>query len=145
MLGKIWGKIVTFIRNLLGKKPTPPPPSPKPPTPQPALSDSEYETQFLEILDGVNRGMGRGYIKAYLTNVNKQHLSAWLHRFGERLLETPENHGEIAGRLLSFGNLCDNEIGKIASEIGRKIMEQLPPPPEEEWPVIEAVFLGNGL
>ncbi|MCT7952449.1 tetratricopeptide repeat protein [Ancylothrix sp. C2] len=145
MFRKIWQKILTFIRNLFGKNQTPPPPPAKPKTELPPLTDIEYETQFLETLDGVNRGMGRGYIKAYLTTVNKQHLTAWLQRFGERLLETPENHAEIAGRLLKFGNLCDDEIGQIALKIGQKITGQLPPPPEEEWPVIDAEFRGNGL
>ncbi len=55
----------------------------------PTLTDAEYEAKFMELLEGVNEGWGRGDVAGFLLakRIKDGDLAAWLRRFGSRLLE----------------------------------------------------------
>src|SRR4028118_1659667 len=62
----------------------------------PTLTDAEYEAKFMELLEGVNEGWGRGDVAGFLLakRIKEGGLAAWLRRFGDRLLERA--HGDTA-------------------------------------------------
>ncbi|MEG4272082.1 MULTISPECIES: tetratricopeptide repeat protein [unclassified Microcoleus] len=158
MLNKIWQFLKRLIQRLLGTAPPPPPP---PPAPRPTLTDAEYESKFMEILEGVNAGWSRGDVAGFLIakGLKDGELAAWLRRFGTRLLEG-EHDGtaatdavaslqELAQRLVLLGRIGSGELSEVARQIGREILTRFPLPEVEEEEtkgrVIEAVFVGDGL
>ena len=160
MLNKIWQFIKQLIQRLFGTKPSPTPAQQKPLPP--TLTDAEYEAKFMELLEGVNQGWSRGNVAGFLIakNLKSTELATWLHRFGDRLLETEgsediaavdaiESLQELAQRLLLLSRISDGELGNIAREISREILARFPLPVIEDdgrnGNVIEAVFIGDGL
>lgn len=111
------------------------------------LSDTEYEAIFLQLLEEVNQGFSRGKIKAFfiIKNLKESDLVPWLGRFGERLLATDElseSHQELGQRLLLLGDLGLGELSQIATTLGKEILAKFP---LKINPIIEAIFIGNGL
>ncbi|MCC3428120.1 MAG: hypothetical protein JGK12_30420 [Microcoleus sp. PH2017_01_SCD_O_A] len=159
MLNKIWQFLKQLIQRLLGK--TPPPPAPPPP--RPTLTDAEYESKFMEILEGVNVGWSRGDVAGFLIakRLRDSELAAWLRRFGSRLFEEGGHGGtaptdavaslqELARRLELLGRIRSGELSEVAGDIGREILTRFPLPVVEDdaggyGNVIEAVFVGDGL
>jgi hypothetical protein len=64
MLNKIWQFFKRLIQRLFG---TPTKPSPPGNTAiRPTLTEAEYESKFMEILEGVNAGWSRGDVAGFL-------------------------------------------------------------------------------
>lgn len=57
------------------------------------IIDLEYENLFMELLEEAAQGSSWGEIQGFLiaNNLDKQRLTDWLRRFGERWLEQPAN------------------------------------------------------
>ncbi|TAH29073.1 MAG: hypothetical protein EAZ10_05330, partial [Oscillatoriales cyanobacterium] len=152
-LNKIWQFLKQLIQRLLGK--TPPPPAPPPP--RPTLTDAEYESKFMEILEGVNVGWSRGDVAGFLIakRLRDSELAAWLRRFGTGLFEGEYDDAvaslqELARRLELLGRIRSGELSEVAGDIGREILTRFPLPVVEDdaggyGNVIEAVFVGDGL
>ncbi|MFS8118207.1 MAG: hypothetical protein ACMG55_06900 [Microcoleus sp.] len=157
MLNKIWQFLKQLIQRLLG---TTPPPAP-PPAPRPTLTDAEYESKFMEILEGVNAGWSRGDVAGFLIakRLRDAELAAWLRRFGTGLFEGEHDETaaadavnslqELARRLELLGRIGSGELSQVAGNIGREILTRFPLPVVEDdggyGRVIEAVFVGDGL
>ena len=157
MLNKIWQFLKRLIQRLLGSTPPPAPP----PAPRPTLTDAEYESKFMEILEGVNGGWSRGVVAGFLIakRLRDGELATWLRRFGTGLFEGEHDDTaaadavaslqELARRLGLLGRMGSGELSQVAGDIGRDILTRFPLPVVEDdagyGNVIEAVFVGDGL
>ena len=157
MLNKIWQFLKQLIQRLMGTTPPPPPP----PAPRPTLTDAEYESKFMEILEGVNADWSRGDVAGFLIakRLKDGELAAWLRRFGTGLLEGEYDDTaptdavaslqELARRMGLLGRIGSGELSQVAGNIGREILTRFPLPVVEDdggyGNVIEAVFVGDGL
>ncbi|MCU0546526.1 MAG: hypothetical protein MUE44_30905 [Oscillatoriaceae cyanobacterium Prado104] len=160
MLNKIWQFLKQLFQRLFGAPAQPSPPQGNNPI-HPTLSDAEYESKFMEILEGVNAGWSRGDVAGFLIakRLKDGELTSWLRRFSARLLEGDnlENAAadkvaslqELAQRLVLLSRLRSGELGDVAGEIGQEILTRFPLPEVENdggtGMVIEAVFVGDGL
>jgi CHAT domain-containing protein/Flp pilus assembly protein TadD len=83
---------------------------------------------FSELLEGVNQGWSRGNVVGFLIGkrIDDAELIAWLHRFAENLQATPEQHQELAQRMVLLGEVYGKELGKVAGEIGKRLQAQVP-------------------
>ncbi|MGL5060415.1 MAG: tetratricopeptide repeat protein [Microcoleus sp.] len=160
MLNKIWQFIKRLIQRLFGRPPQPSPTQENTPI-RPTLTDAEYESKFMEILEGVNAGWSRGDVAGFLIakRLKDSELTAWLRRFGENLLADSQGDNtsedavasvqELARRLVLLGRIHTGELGDVSGKIGQKILTRFPLPEIEdnggEGSVIEAVFIGDGL
>ena len=91
------------------------------------LTDAEYESLFLQLLDGVNdEGWSRGRVNAFLdgNNIVKDDLLGWLRRFGERLLTGDGENHQLAVRMVRLSEVGCGELGEVAGEIGRKLLDK---------------------
>ena len=102
------------------------------------MTDAEYEAKFMELLEGVNEGWGRGDVAGFLRakRIKNGDLAAWLRRFGDRLLEG--GHGDtaptdavvslqkLARRWELLGRVAGGELGECAGNVGRKILVEFP-------------------
>ncbi|MDF5720316.1 MAG: hypothetical protein PUP91_07510 [Rhizonema sp. PD37] len=91
------------------------------------LTDTEYETLFLELLAGVNEGWTKGRVKGFLAAkyIREAELLAWLRRFGERLLASNGSNTELAGRMVQLGNLDIGEVGEVAHDTGMRLLRKV--------------------
>jgi hypothetical protein len=91
--------------------------------PQKQWTDAEYESLFLELLEGVNEGWSRGKVKGFLAarNVVEATLLQWLQGFGERLLASDVPNDELAARMVRLAELDVGEVGKVARDIGLEL------------------------
>ena len=159
MLNKILQFFKRLFQRIFG---TPTPSTPPGNTAlRPALTDAEYESKFMEILEGVNAGWSRGDVAGFLIakRLKDGELAAWLRRFGQRLLEGEHDDTaaadavaslqELAQRLVLLGRIASGELSEVAMQIGREILTRFPLPEVEDEDtkgrVIEAVFVGDGL
>jgi len=119
MFGKIWRWLKKWWQQLLGKSP-----QPSPPAKRKHLSDAEFESLFLQLLDRVEEGASWGNIKGFLISrrIDEDELVAWLRRFGSKLLESPETHRELGRRMVQLGKVAGGELGDVAGEIGRELL-----------------------
>jgi tetratricopeptide (TPR) repeat protein len=157
-------KILQFFKRLFQRifgTPTPPTPPPANTAIRPTLTDAEYESKFMEILEGVNVGWSRGDVAGFLIakRLKDGELAAWLRRFRKRLLEGEHDDTaatdavaslqELAQRLVLLGRIGSGELSEVAGEIGREILTRFPLAEVEDdagkGRVIEAVFVGDGL
>ncbi|MBD2185741.1 hypothetical protein, partial [Aerosakkonema funiforme] len=124
------------------------------------LTDADYEVLFVQLLEGVSEGWSRGQVSGFLIGkrIAEAELVRWLPRFGERLLEAPEQHQELARRMVWLGQLRGGELGDVSQRIGRQLQQAQVSPSSESttrdddrsnniWygDVIEADFVGDGL
>ncbi|MEG3981815.1 tetratricopeptide repeat protein [Microcoleus sp. T3B2] len=161
MLNKILQFFKRLIQRLFGTPTKPSPPSENTAI-RPTLTDAEYESKFMEILEGVNAGWSRGDVAGFLIakRLKDGEVAAWLRRFGKRLFEEGGHGGtaptdavaslqELAQRLVLLGRIGSGELSEVARQIGREILTRFPLPEVEEEDtkgrVIEAVFVGDGL
>ncbi|MCL1463620.1 CHAT domain-containing protein [Argonema galeatum] len=126
MLAKIWRWLKKLWQQLLGKPPQPSPRSAGTPgrVEKQRLSDAEFESLFLQLLDRVEEGASRGNIKSFFITkiIDEDELAAWLRRFGSKLLESPETHRKLARRMVQLGKVAGGELGDMAGEIGRELL-----------------------
>jgi len=109
------------------------------------LSETEYETLFLALLE--NPDLTSGRFKGWLIskNLTEAELTAWLRRFGDRLQANPDQHQELAQRLIHFGTIVNGPTAQAALQLGQAIYVPPPTPVPGEWDVIEAIFKGDPL
>lgn len=153
MFRQLWDGLIKFFQQLFGRETSPQ--TLTPPKPRPTLNDVECEAIFMRLLEGVDEGWGRGYVKGFLDSKPLTDIEwiAWLRRFEERLQEAPLEHEELARRMVRLGEIRGEKLGEVTKEIGRRILAQIPQPapsvPSGDgiWTgdVIEAEFKGNGL
>jgi hypothetical protein len=94
----------------------------------PTLTDAEYEAKFMELLEGVNQGWGRGDVAEFLLakRIKDGDLAAWLRRFEARLLAGAQGSTasadavvslqELARRLELLGRVAGRGIGRVRGE-----------------------------
>ncbi len=142
MLDKIWRFLKQLIRRLFGTNPKI---QLTPPQPAPTLTDAEYESKLMELLEGVNQGWGKGGVAEFLSvkQIENGDLAAWLRGFGTRLLagaqgSTEGGHGgtaptdavvslqELARRLELLGRVVGGELSEAAGNVGREILVVFP-------------------
>jgi hypothetical protein len=94
--------------------------------PRKLLTDTEYETLFLELLAGVNQAWSRGRVKGFLAAkcITEAELLAWLRRFGERLLASNAPNTELAAQMVQLGELDIGKVGDMAREIGMQFLRR---------------------
>ncbi len=160
MLNKIWQFLKQLIQRVFGT-PTQSSPQPGNSAIRPTLTDAEYESKFMEILEGMNAGWSRGDVAGFLIakGLKDGELAAWLRRFGVNLLEGDRGDTaatdavaslqELARRLVLLSGIRSGELSEVAGGIGREILIRFPLPEVEDdggkGRVIEAVFVGDGL
>ncbi|MDJ1183451.1 tetratricopeptide repeat protein [Roseofilum casamattae] len=95
---------------------------------EPPLDDSGYEFVFMQLLEGVNQGWEQLQVADYFAKLSHRTTEAgwidWLQRFGDRLLEHPDSHHELASRLLKLGERQPGAIGAKATEVGRALLNK---------------------
>lgn len=138
MFERIWQQLVRWFRRLFGigrtKKATLPPIHQEP---SPPLSDTDLESLFTQLLEGVHQRRGREWAIKWLKNIEHRISSErwleWLKRFGERLLASPAPNNELAARMVQLGELKIGEVGDFASEIGMQLLARNPGEPVWEY------------
>ncbi|WP_414621195.1 tetratricopeptide repeat protein [Calothrix sp. CCY 0018] len=86
------------------------------------LSDAEYESFFLKLLN--DEDWSRGSVKASLdiNNIVESNLVEWLRGFGERLLAGDGKNRELAERMVRLSEVGFGELSQVAGEIGRELL-----------------------
>jgi CHAT domain-containing protein/Tfp pilus assembly protein PilF len=122
MVGQIWKSLVRFFQRLFGLTPEPQPVVSSPQINP--LTPPEYESLFMQLLDGVDQDWSRGRVRGFLMAkcMIEGDLVAWLQGFGRRLLESPEPNLELAQRMVQLGEVGSGEIAEIAQEFGTKLL-----------------------
>ncbi len=128
MLKRLWQWLKRFIQRLLGSKQTLSPLLVKQETREPRkqLTDTEYESLFLQLLAEVNDGLTKGGVKGFLAanRINDANLQEWLRSFGDKLLASSESHHELAARMVQLGELGIGEVSDVTYDIGRRLLER---------------------
>ena len=126
MIKRLWRWFKNFWQRLFGRKQAV---SRKKPDdkvkPRELLTDAEYESLFLQLLDGVNdENWSRGTVKGFLAskNIIEDDFVGWLRRFGERLLAGDGENRELAQRMVRLGEVGFGELSLVAGEIGRQLL-----------------------
>ncbi|NEQ69757.1 MAG: CHAT domain-containing protein [Symploca sp. SIO2D2] len=119
---KLFTKLWRWLKSLF-VRPSPP----KPATPPPELSDLEWENILGKLLEEVVQGKSWGQLQGFLVGkkVDKERLASWLQRFGERWLDQPELHQELAQRLVRLGAVATGELGVVARRLGGDLLVSL--------------------
>jgi CHAT domain-containing protein/Flp pilus assembly protein TadD len=88
------------------------------------LSDGDYESLFIQLLEDVHQGWSRGKIKGFLVakGTTEAQFVAWLQGFGKRLLESSESNEELARCMVQLGEVGCGEVGEIAQDFGNKLL-----------------------
>ncbi|MBD2336933.1 hypothetical protein H6G64_07985 [Calothrix sp. FACHB-156] len=127
MLKRLWRWLKGLIQQLFGRKQTVSPRLTAQETGEirKQLTDTEYESLFLQLLAEVNEeGWSRGRVKGFLdgNRINQGNLAEWLRGFGERLLASATENYELARRMVRLGELGVGEISDVAYGIGRRLL-----------------------
>ncbi|KOP27642.1 hypothetical protein AMR41_03900 [Hapalosiphon sp. MRB220] len=125
MLKQLWRYIKRLIQRLFRKKPSVSIVSEEP-QPAPQLTDAEYESLFLQLLEGVNEGWSRGNVRGFLDGhrISEAGLVGWLRGFGDGLLASDTSHDELAQRMVQLGALDVGELGEVAREIELQLLRR---------------------
>lgn len=122
MIKRLWQWFKNFWQRLFGRN------RPKPDIkvkPRELLTDAEYESLFLQLLDKVNHeSWSRGQVKAFLdwNNIVELDLVEWLRGFGERLLAGDGENHQLAQRMVRLGEVGFGKLSLVADEIGSKLL-----------------------
>lgn len=122
MIKRLWQWFKNFWQRLLARN------APKPDIkvkPRELLTDAEYESLFLQLLDKVNHeSWSRGQVKAFLdgNNIVELDLVEWLRGFGKRLLAGDGENRELAERMVRLNKVGFRELSLVAGEIGRELL-----------------------
>jgi CHAT domain-containing protein/tetratricopeptide (TPR) repeat protein len=117
----------------------------------PTLSDTAYESLFMQLMDGVGDGWDGARVREHLGNRSDDSWFAnWLQRFGrDKLLASPQPNHELARRMVRLGEIGCGKIGEIAGEFGKqRLAKNAEPLAEGEWEflfgsLLERVSLGS--
>ncbi|WP_017720115.1 CHAT domain-containing protein [Kamptonema formosum] len=87
-------------------------------------SDTDCETLFMGLLDGVAEGWDRERAVSYLGERSEDSsLVNWLKRFGrDRLLPERQSHQELARRMVRLKEIGCGELGEVAGELGVRLL-----------------------
>jgi tetratricopeptide (TPR) repeat protein len=88
------------------------------------LTDAEYESLFIKLLEGVHQGWSQGLMQGFLIsqNISEAELVKWLHGFGERVLASSAVNDELALLLVRLGEVASGELEQVARSIGRQLL-----------------------
>jgi CHAT domain-containing protein/Flp pilus assembly protein TadD len=117
----------------------------------PTLSDTAYESLFMQLMDGVGDGWDGARVREHLGNRSDDSWFAnWLQRFGrDTLLASPQPNHELARRMVRLGEIGCGKFGEIAGEFGKqRLAKNAEPLAEGEWEflfgsLLERVSLGE--
>jgi tetratricopeptide (TPR) repeat protein len=124
MIKRLWRWFKNFWQRLFGRN------APKPDIkvkPRELLTDAEYESLFLQLLDKVNHeSWSRGQVKAFLdwNNIVELDLVEWLRGFGERLLAGDGENHELAQPMVRLSEVGFGELSQVAGEIGKELLNK---------------------
>ena len=137
MLGKIWQWLKNLFQQVLSlfgfrKKPQSSWLAGEETSETAAMSDSDYEFLFHQILEGVANGWQEGDIVKYF----EQRLGdrgkpkdwvAWLERFGDKVLSSAAPNEQLAMLMVRFGEVSQTipqigQIGEVSYQIGRQLL-----------------------
>ncbi|TBR61751.1 hypothetical protein B4U84_13555, partial [Westiellopsis prolifica IICB1] len=123
MLKRLWQYFKRFIQRLFLRRRTVSVVSEET-KPAPQRTDAEYESLFLQLLEGVNEGWSRGNVRGFLDGrkISEAGLVGWLRGFGEGLLASDTVHDELARRMVLLGGLDVGVLGEVAREIGMELL-----------------------
>jgi hypothetical protein len=91
----------------------------------PALTDTEYEFLFNQLLEGVASGWQPARIIKFFAQLDdratKEDWIAWLGRFSDKMINSPTPHRQLASRMLRFGEMTESTpairgIGEVAAQ-----------------------------
>ncbi len=96
----------------------------------PALSDTDYEILFSQLLEGVAQGWLADRVQIFFEKLGSrgepEEWVPWLNRFGEKVLASPNPNNELATRMILFAQQAQslrriNKIGDVAQDIAMQI------------------------
>ena len=92
----------------------------------PQLTDGEYESLLMELLQGVNDGWSSGWTREFLTtnNISNFDFVEWLQGFGDRLLGGDGVHEELGRRMVLLGDLGIGELSRVAGDVGVRLLRR---------------------
>lgn len=126
-----------LLADLLGPDSDLPDPADIPP-----LSNEEYRSLWLDVLDGVARGwpQGRIFEKLGIRRYDPW-FSSWLQRYGRSLLRRDPGtiDRDIAKQMVRLGEMGCGDLGEVSKQIGTRLLELsdrdvLTPQPETALP-----------
>lgn len=80
----------------------------------------DYEAVFNQIMEGLAAGWSASQIKACLAGrENDQKFIEWLYRYGKREQIEPA----VAERLVQWGTMDCGVVGKMAQDIGERVLK----------------------
>ncbi|MBO9998767.1 MAG: hypothetical protein J7641_07115 [Cyanobacteria bacterium SID2] len=140
MFKKLWQWIERFWQRLFGTARS------ESPSPEPEvtpLSDAAYERLLSRLLDKVAAGWTQDRVLEEIGDRrDDRFFQSWLHRFGKRLLKSPVPNRELGKRMLQLSEVGCGEIGEIAGQYGRQLLErEFPPLFEAEYEPLFAQLL----
>ncbi|MGB3755453.1 MAG: tetratricopeptide repeat protein [Rivularia sp. (in: cyanobacteria)] len=128
MIKRLWRWFKSFWQRLFGRKEAVSRKKPDDKVKTRELpTDAEYESLFLQLLDGVNdENWSRGTVKGFLAskNIIEGDLIGWLRRFGKNLLATNGKNRELAERMVRLSKVGCGELSQVAGEIGRQLLDK---------------------
>jgi tetratricopeptide (TPR) repeat protein len=95
-----------------------------------ALTDTDYEFLFNQLLEGIAHGWHEGRVLKFFDQLQERGKAkpwvGWLERFGEKVLASPAPNLPLATRMMRFGELAQSfpqlePIGHQAYLIGRQL------------------------
>ncbi|MEA5574241.1 tetratricopeptide repeat protein [Calothrix sp. UHCC 0171] len=94
--------------------------------PRAKLTDTEYESLFIQLLNGVNDGWSLPQVRDFLdrSNIIQADLLVWLQGFSDKLLATDVENDELALRMLKLGKVDIGKLGELASSIGIQLKQR---------------------
>mgnify|MGYP000113431695 CR=1 FL=1 len=144
MLRRIWQRIVQFFRRLFGSSTS----SQSSRTarrkkqaylslmreqrqaePPKSLENADYEFLFMQLLEGVAHGWQQHRVLKFMAELEgrttEEQWVLWLRGFGEKLVVSPTRHQDLAVAMLQLAEVGCGELGEVAGEIGRDLLERL--------------------
>ena len=89
-------------------------------SPRSPLSDLDYENALMAVLEEAEQGKSWGNLQGVLMlrHLSAVQLAQWLKAHSSRWVEQPEQHQELARRLVILGQVASEELATIALAIG---------------------------
>ena len=96
-----------------------------------AMSDTDHEFLFNQVLEGVANGWHEGEIVKYFDRLGERgkpkNWVAWLERFGDKVLSSPAPNQQLAMLMVRFGEVSQTipqigQIGEASYQIGRQLL-----------------------
>ena len=141
MFRRIWQRIVQVFRRLFGSSTSSQPsrrgrrkqaylsPIQRQAEPPKSLENADYEFLFMQLLEGVAHGWQQQRVLKFMAELEgrttEEQWVLWLRGFGERLLVSPTRHQDLAVAMLQLAEVGCGELGEVAGEIGRDLLERL--------------------